>query len=733
MKPLVATAIILTFFVMFPRNVEAQRVEIGKSLTEKGINEAKTDSQKVNLIVEYGQEALNRGEIDTARVYFNRVKHLADSLNFNYARQLSFYGFGDFYLVQQKFDSAEVVLEKAAALKPGAPLETRIKNMLATTYRYQGDSQRAVELYKEALSLVDTTGEARTAAGIAQNLGDAYMNMGAAAEAFQNYNKAISFGERSKDSLFLATALNNVGNSYNAEEMYEEAAYYLKRALTLSQDLGFKPGELRTLLNLGNTRSSQSRFAEAESLYAKALELSKQVRPDSPPIQIQYNLGELYNRMNKPEEAEIYFKMSLDNSKEVGIPQGIYYNSVGLGNLEAAKGNITGAITRFETALEIARKLNSSPFLQETHEKLYELRKEKNEYEIALNHLEAFKSIADSLRTREKERMLADYQTRLEVQRKDQINKTLEAEKESQQAQLQLQYWLLGFGALFMLVVGIFAALLYRSNLQKKEINRKLKNQKQDLEEANAVKNKIFSIVAHDLRTPLSALTGILDLLRDGELSEEEMRELFSEMEFSLQQNMNIMENLLAWAKQQMRGLNIEIEPLSASRIVDEILEAHEFIARQKQIRIKNSISTDIKILGDYNLFKLVVRNLVSNSIKFSNAGDKITIDAETNDDEVLFKITDTGIGMPKEIQSKIFADEIKSRRGTRQEKGSGLGLNLCKEFIEKQGGSISFESTENKGTTFYFILPNSAELNVEDSQSHDITTGNVNLDNIHS
>lgn len=684
----------------------AQETTIQEYTTPKGVQETEVDSQKVSLMIEYGQDELTKGNMSAARSYFDRVAFLGDSLDFDYARQLALYGKGDFYLVQQKLDSARSVLMEAAKLAPGISVQTKIKNLLATAYRYQGDNQKAIELYKEALALVDTTAETRTAAGIAQNVGDAYMNLGARGEAFSNYNKAIEFGERAQDSLFLATSLNNIGEAHNSIENYEEASYYLERALEISRDIGFKPGLLRVYLNLGNTRSGQSRFNEAESLYTEALALSKKIRPDTPPVQIQYNLGELYNRMERYDEAEGYFRTSLENSRKIGIPQGIYYNSTGLGNLAIARGNLSQAVDFYSTALDVAQQLNNPSLQRAAHDKLYELGKELGDHSLALNHLEHASAISDSLTSREKEQMLADYQTRLNVQQKDQMNKTLQAEKSRQEAQLQLQRWLLILGGLVIVVTLISASLLFKSNREKNRINKKLKEQKNDLEEANAVKNKLFSIVAHDLRTPLSALTGMLELVREEALSEEEMRKLFREMEFSMHQNMNIMENLLVWAKQQLSGIQVDIRPLYAGEIVDEIVGAQIFNANHKNISLENEIEDDLKVLGDYDLFKLVVRNLISNSLKFSNTGDAITISAKIKDDNALFKVRDTGIGMPEEIQSKIFADGISSRKGTNDEKGSGLGLNLCREFIQRQNGSIYFESSEGVGTAFYFTLP---------------------------
>lgn len=686
--------------------LHAQDAEIKEHHFGMDALEAEIDSQKVTLMVEYGQDALTRGDMAAARSYFDRIAFLGDSLDFDYARQLALYGRGDLYLVQQKFDSAQTALETAADLEPGTPLQTKITNLLATAYRYRGDNQKAIELYKEALALVDTTADSRTAAGIAQNMGDAYMNLGARGQAFSQYNKAIAFGEIAQDSLFLATSLNNIGESHNSSEDFEEASYYLERAMKISRDIGFRPGLLRVYLNLGNTRSGQSRFQEAESLYTEALNLSGDIRPDTPPVQIQYNLGELYNRMENYEKAERYFRISLDNSMKLGIPQGIYYNSAGLGNLEIARGNTSQAIDFYDRALDIARKLNNPSFLKTAHEKLYELRKGLGEYSLALNHIEHFTAISDSLTTWEKEKMLADYQTRLDVQRKDQMNSTLQAEKARQEAQLQLQRWMLLLGGLVIVITLLSAILLYRSNREKNRINRKLKEQKRDLQEANAVKNKLFSIVAHDLRSPLSALTGMLELVREEALSEEEMRELFTEMEFSLQQNMNIMENLLVWAKQQMSGLQLDIRPLKAGEIVDEIVGAHTFNARHKNITLENDIEEDFSVLGDYDLVELVMRNLISNSLKFSNPGDQITVSASVKEDKAVFQVRDNGIGIPEEIQTNLFANGVNSRKGTHDEKGSGLGLNLCKEFVEMQGGRIYFESIEREGTAFYFTLP---------------------------
>ncbi|MDX1638334.1 MAG: tetratricopeptide repeat protein [Balneolaceae bacterium] len=663
------------------------------------------DSQKVDLMIELGQQALNRGRTDSARMYMSRVRALSDSLDFLYGRQKALYGMGDFYLVQQKYDSARIMLDKAEALNPNPPLLPKVKNLLATAYRYIGQNRRAIRLYREALDLIDST-EARTKAAISQNMGDAYSNIGNMAEAFRRYHEALTYAETAGDSLFLATSLNNIGLAYHGEEKYREAATYLQQSIEISRALKYKPGELRATLNLANTRSGQARFEESENLYNRALELSEQVRPNVPPIQIEYNLGELYFRMGEYDRAKSYFERSLQYSRKLGVPQGIYYNTSGLGNVAREQDRMGNALSHYKQALSTADRLGNRTFQRDTHYELYSLQKEAGRYRQALQHMERYDALSDSIESREQDRLMAEYRTRLELARKDQLNQTLEAERDRQQAQIQLQQWLLYAGITLIALIAVFTVLLYRSNQQKKEVNRALESQKKKLEETNALNNKLFGIVAHDLRTPLSGLVGMMELFRDPSMTEAEMRSMLSELELSLRQNINSMENLLAWAKEQMSGLAADLEVLDAREITEEILDTHRFSADQKQISLINNLDGQLRVQADYDMLKLVMRNLVSNSIKFSGEGDEIVIDAEQQDGKVRLEVRDSGIGIPEELKETIFTAENESRKGTNAEKGSGLGLKLCKEFVEKQGGSVDFESRENEGTTFYITLP---------------------------
>ncbi|MDX1618478.1 MAG: tetratricopeptide repeat-containing sensor histidine kinase [Balneolaceae bacterium] len=691
---------------LFPDTIRGQNSRIPE--LKSGIDSVAADTRRVDMLSELASELILGGQVREARRYLEKGRRLADSLDYESGREQVMLGFGDLYLTRNRPDSAAAILEKAVERYPDSGRLISFYNLLATAYRYQGDNYRAIDTYEKTLGLIDTTdaSQARKAAAVNQNMAAAYMNLGNSAETFERYSKAITYAEAANDSVFLATALNNIGNAYVEEGQFGEAVYYLERAIDVGETIGLKPEILRATLNLGNARNEQSRFAEAESLYNKALQLTEEVRPGNPPIRILYNLGRMYRRKADLENSERHFRRSLDLSRKQQILQGIYYNSTGLGNLAEERGNLSGALEWYGQALEVAEQLDTPPFIGNAHQRLYELNKKQENYAEALPHLERYKALTDSLKSREKERMLAEYQTRLEVQRQEQRNRTLAAERDRQQARLDLQYWLILIGVLMLILVAAVAVLLYRANRDKKEINRQLQQQKVELERLNDVKNKLFAIVTHDLRTPLSGLVSMLEMFRMDALTDDELKELAGHLEVNLQQNVNIIENLLAWAKNQMESISIDREKVNARELTGEMLGMHEFNARHKNIKLNNRVSSDVELKADPNLFKLILRNLISNAIKFSEPGDEVTIGAGRQREEVVIEVRDTGIGIPGEIRDKIFLAPERGRSGTHDEKGSGIGLSLCKEFAEKMGGSLWFDSEEGKGTSFYLSLP---------------------------
>ncbi|SDB83498.1 hybrid sensor histidine kinase/response regulator [Williamwhitmania taraxaci] len=244
---------------------------------------------------------------------------------------------------------------------------------------------------------------------------------------------------------------------------------------------------------------------------------------------------------------------------------------------------------------------------------------------------------------------------------------------------------------------------------EKKEALDALKNSELALKEANATKDKFFSIIAHDLRNPIGTISSFAELLVSNYATMEEARReaILAQICSSSKATFNLLENLLNWAKSQVGQLIVNRDYFLVYNALIEALEPLADQAKNKEISISTKLDKEIKAYGDNDLFTTVVRNLVSNAIKFTPVGGKIKIDVVTNEAYVEVSVADNGVGLdPQKLNSLFKLGESITTKGTENEKGSGMGLLIVKEFVEKNGGEIWVESYLNNGSTFTFSIP---------------------------
>jgi PAS domain S-box-containing protein len=248
-----------------------------------------------------------------------------------------------------------------------------------------------------------------------------------------------------------------------------------------------------------------------------------------------------------------------------------------------------------------------------------------------------------------------------------------------------------------------------RDITEKKAAEEELNNYSQQLEVLNTAKDKLFSIIAHDLRSPFTAILGYASILKvdSNRMSREEINRCATSIETAVKNTLILIESLLDWSRTQLGGIEFNPKPLNLNEIVLEIFYLLHPDAVNKRIALKSDIQTDKTVNADENLLKTTIRNLVHNAIKFTRPDGQVMLTSKTIDGFEEISITDTGIGIPEENIEDIFKLHSQaSRRGTANERGTGLGLTLCKEFIEKHGGSIHVSSKVDSGTTFTFTIP---------------------------
>ncbi|MCU0446061.1 MAG: sensor histidine kinase [Microscillaceae bacterium] len=235
-------------------------------------------------------------------------------------------------------------------------------------------------------------------------------------------------------------------------------------------------------------------------------------------------------------------------------------------------------------------------------------------------------------------------------------------------------------------------------------LNQELASKSESLSQLNQTKDKLFSVISHDFRSPLNSMKGVLRLLKEGHLTEAELKFLAGSLEEKVNVTAILLDNLLFWAKSQMDGLIIQMEDFDLKPLIDEQFDLFKFQAQDKKIQLTHDLDTELKVFADPNCIRLIIRNILSNAIKFCQAGDKISLGVKVENNYAIVAIADTGVGIAADKLPFLF-EQASTTIGTAQEKGTGLGLMLCKDFIQKNRGEIWVESQENEGSTFYFSL----------------------------
>jgi len=256
-------------------------------------------------------------------------------------------------------------------------------------------------------------------------------------------------------------------------------------------------------------------------------------------------------------------------------------------------------------------------------------------------------------------------------------------------------------------VVGIVGVM---DDITKRiEFEKALIDTKKTLEESNKQKDKLFSIIAHDLRSPFNGMLGYVELLCEefSDLSEEEKKLYIANIQTSLKDLIALIDNLLTWARLNLNKEDYNPRDISLFEIIHFVIRSHKIVAANKKINIQTNIDENFKAFADPDMLETIVRNLVSNAIKFTKPGGIININCYNDNHSIIVEIADDGVGMSQEVANNLFRiDANITSRGTNNEKGTGLGLIVCKNFVEKHGGIISVKSEINKGTIVSFNLP---------------------------
>lgn len=603
--------------------------------------------------------------------------------------------------------------------------QARALQTLGQAQRYLlSDFDKALEHSFEALKIEEQYKLEFLKATTLSSIAEIYKEIGNNNKSLGFYMQALVVYQKLKDSRGMIQTYNAIGISYLLLNSPQKALNYHEKALSLSKRLNSKQLEGSTIFYIAEVLKSEEKYKEAIDYQSKALAIRKTLNDEAGLGASYTSLGEIYSRAGNMEKALSHHVAGIRLKRKLNDKKGLAksYNEVGTIFIKTEDYN--RAIKNLELALQYGVEENAKKQIRESYELLYTCHAAQENYSQALEYKELFSAISEFIYSEESDRKIAEMETRFEIQKKEDEIGLLQKDKEVRDLKIAKQNDLKNSLIVGLVLLAIIATLIYysyqtkrKSNIDLTATNIQIKEKNLALEELNATKDKFFSIISHDLKGPLNSLTSFSSLLinHTAHLSKEEIQMLAVDLDKSVKGLFGLLENLLEWSRSQSGNIKLNPEVLDIQDLINQCKQVLSKTAENKNIRLITPDYLNFSIMADRNSVSTIIRNLISNALKFTPQGGEVKVEAVESSNMVLVSVSDTGVGMSEDVMDKLFRiDKKHSTKGTANEKGTGLGLILCKEFVEKNGGTISVESKEGQGSIFSFTLPKAQYTNFE-------------------
>ena len=596
-------------------------------------------------------------------------------------------------------------------------------------YAQKDDYINAVSGYNKSKALFNALNDTLSVAKVNNSIGLIEIKRG-------NYNRGLQFSlaaikELEKRNLIsdLNLAYRNLAKAYYNTNLFEKAMEFYLKALGLQMKLNDSKGINESHSKLAELYSNKKEHRKAIEYYEKVLK-SSESNNDSIRGYVFSKLGGEYLMFNDYDKATKYLIQGYNINTRTKNKAGLLLTLNNLGDLNLKQGRLNIAEKQLLDAGEIAKSLNNKIELLRHYKSMKSLDSTRQRFDRAFVWQREYYELNTSLKkTKIKPITSTEKPTNIELNTNSgsqpEVNVSTDKVTLADNVEMNKaldKYKIILYALLAALIVVsallVFTYLKRNSSikdlqeLEEKNVKIELQNeafseQTKHLENVNNVKDKLFSIVSHDLKDSLSSINGFIDLLKDGSLTREEFDDLIPELSENANNASLLLFNLLNWSKSQMQSL----EPKPSLFDIQEVFESKVKLVDQrmesKGITLVDHTLRDFAY-ADRSMFEIVIQNLLANALKFCKNGDTITVSNYISNGSCIVSIADTGIGVSKENLSKLFKNNSFTTMGTNNEKGTGLGLSICKELVELNHGKIWVESTQGIGSTFYVQLPKS-------------------------
>lgn len=670
------------------------------------------DSTRIQNLIKLSK-AYVPSNFDSARYYLDSAYKMVESTAYRKEEIdcLNFYGVLAWY--KNDLPTAQKYFEESYRFSKELNLtreQAKASGNIGLICNVFGKYTEGQDFFEEAIELYSQLGDS---ASISKNQVDLSNNLserGLYKEATEQLLVATHYFEKHNDRPNLIYAYFGLGDLYYKMNSFDAALHYFEESIRMDDKDNPTNHISSALMGIGlSYEKIKNDLEKAEDYYHQALDAANEYNYGSALVGVTNNLAGLYYRKKDYPKALEQFKLAYKLHREGNLHNAEIPLIINLGIIFFHLEKFDSARVFLNEGLAKAIEASSPQFVSKAQFQLFKLDSIVGNYLSAIEHLRISQEVNDSLWKQENQDRINELEIRYETEKKEQENSQLKKENELK-ANIIQNHQIIGviitLALLFMIVLGVW---LFISRKKLKVLNDKLESQKNDLQKLNITKDKFFSIIAHDLKSPFSSLLGLLDMLEEDfdTMSDSEKMEIIVSLQKSSHNTYNLLMNLLEWTRSQRGQIVYDPQEFLLSDSVMNVFKILNSRAKLKGHTLETEIQTGLSSYTDKMMFETVILNLVNNSIKFTSNGGHILVSAHRVDSGILVSIKDNGIGIPAEKIEQLFKlDGDCKRTGTNNELGTGLGLILCHDFVGLMGGKISVESTAGKGSLFTITIP---------------------------
>lgn len=531
-------------------------------------------------------------------------------------------------------------------------------------------------------------------------------------EALKYFMESARLYEHQNKTLAQAVCYFEMALIQHKGENYEEAEMYYNKTLLLAGDSLDHRTRINCYNGLGMILRNRNRLEKALRDFRTAYQIADEHHDEVWKGILSGNIGSIHANYADYDSSLYYYFRNLSVVRRTLEFENEIETYMNIANVYLQTHDFVNAKSYLDSAVQIIadRKVKFNDFfnpmdmINKSYASLYS---ETGNFEKAFQFYEKYHQIAQQKQRNINGRNLKNLQTIYSHEQKQSELELLQKINAAHILVIDQQRFIGITSGFIILLVSLLAYIGFRSSSQRKKLNKKLCTSNTELERLNSVKDKLFSVLSHDLRAPIASLRSLLDLFNNAYITPKESSQLVSKLNQQLTVSGNVLESLLQWAKAELSEARADQQKTILADVVNEVAVQLNDGMHEKEITFGNYVNFQLIALADKTQVEIILRNLIANAVKFTPPGGTINIHGKAGVDSILVTVEDNGTGMLQEEVDSLFKPGKQfSNSGTNHEKGTGLGLLITKEMIAKNGGSIWVNSSKHKGTVFTFTLP---------------------------